>query len=133
MRQLIVTEQPEFWQELEANATVVSPSAYMKQDEYKTSHRLKVINLCKSYQYQSEGYYISLLAEARGHKSLPDVATIRDIKLHDLARQDAEDFDQLIQEALLHRSGNIDFNIYFGMTSDAGLTCFKCQSCMQGS
>ena len=33
----------------------------------------RVVNLCKSYRYQSRGYYVSLLSEARGHRALPKV------------------------------------------------------------
>ena len=122
MEQLIVTDKPLEWKEVEKNVRVISPSEYINTEEYKKPSRLKVINLCRSYAYQSEGYYISLLAEARVHKSRPDVATIRDIKLHDLARQDAEDFDSIIQEELAKYSEMVEFNIYFGMTAEPYLS-----------
>lgn len=48
---------------------------YPKQSESQT----RVINLCKTTQYLSRGYYCSLLAEARRHKVLPSVRTINDI------------------------------------------------------
>lgn len=41
----------------------------------------RVINLCRSYKYLSRGYYVSLLAEARGHKVIPSVKAITDIAL----------------------------------------------------
>ena len=39
----------------------------------------KIINLARSYNYQSAGYYASLLAEARGHRVIPSVETILDL------------------------------------------------------
>ncbi len=39
----------------------------------------RVINLCRNYKYLSRGYYVSLLAEARGHKVIPSVKTLTDL------------------------------------------------------
>jgi glutathione synthase/RimK-type ligase-like ATP-grasp enzyme len=39
----------------------------------------KVLNLSRSYSYQSMGYYCSLLGEARGHKVLPTVTTVLEL------------------------------------------------------
>lgn len=39
----------------------------------------RVINLCRHYKYLSRGYYVSLLAEARGHKVIPSVKTLTDL------------------------------------------------------
>ena len=40
---------------------------------------MRVINLSRSYAYQSLGYYASLLAEARGHRVIPSVETALDL------------------------------------------------------
>src|SRR5690606_108248 len=78
---------------------------------------LKVLNLCKSYQYQSLGYYVSLLAEARKHHVLPDVATIQDFRFPSILREDSQDFDNLIQQSFKNETGDrVEFNIYFGIT-----------------
>jgi hypothetical protein len=42
--------------------------------------RAKIINLSRSYNYQSKGYYGSLLAEARGHRVIPTVETMLDLR-----------------------------------------------------
>lgn len=49
---------------------------YPKRDEPKT----RVINLCESSRYLSQGYYCSLLAEARGHDVLPSVKTLNSLR-----------------------------------------------------
>lgn len=38
--------------------------------------KTKVINLCSNFEYLSKGYYVSLLAEARGMRCTPNVANI---------------------------------------------------------
>jgi glutathione synthase/RimK-type ligase-like ATP-grasp enzyme len=119
MKRVIVTENPAFPYVPLENDEVISPGEYFSSDHYRKSRDFRVINLCRSYQYQSTGYYISMLAEARSHKVLPTISTMMDFKLPFLIREDASDFDALIQEVLdKSGSGNKDFNIYFGFTSD---------------
>lgn len=40
-----------------------------------------VINLSDEYGYNSEGYYCSLLAQARGHRVLPGVETLNKARI----------------------------------------------------
>jgi glutathione synthase/RimK-type ligase-like ATP-grasp enzyme len=44
----------------------------------------KVLNLSRDYGYQTQGYYCSLLAEARGHKVVPTVATMLELRRRNL-------------------------------------------------
>ena len=39
-----------------------------------------MVNFCSTSRYQGRGYYVSLLAEARGQRPLPDVKTVEDLK-----------------------------------------------------
>ena len=70
------------------------------------SRSVKLFNLCKSYRYQSSGYYVSLLAEARGHKPLPTVGAIEDLHSQTLVRHLTEDLSSLIQRLLAPLPGN---------------------------
>ena len=64
-----------------------SPSrAYLADPRYTELRGAKVFNLCRSYRYQSIGYYVSLLAAARGHKPMPSVATVQDLKSQTIVR-----------------------------------------------
>ena len=58
--------------------------------------RPKIINLSRSYNYQSKGYYASLLAEARGHRIIPTVETMLELREHKLYEHALPD----LQEAL---------------------------------
>jgi glutathione synthase/RimK-type ligase-like ATP-grasp enzyme len=58
-----------------------------------------ILNLARSYDYQSAGYYASLLAEARGHRVIPSVETILDLAAREgHARAIPELEDQLNRE-----------------------------------
>jgi len=75
----------------------------------------KVFNLCRSYRYQSLGYYVSLLAAARGQRPIPNIATIQDMKSAEIVRIRSDDLDELIQKSLSRASGKaFVLSIYFG-------------------
>jgi glutathione synthase/RimK-type ligase-like ATP-grasp enzyme len=122
MPKLIIVENPDNWKFNLEDAEVVTPSAYISGDDYKDSKGLKIINLCKSYQYQSMGYYVSLLAEARKHKVLPGVTTIQDLRFPSILREDSQDFDDLIQSSFKGvTTDKVEFDIYFGITQEEDL------------
>ena len=82
--------------------------------------RTQVINLCRSYKYLGTGYYVSLLAEARGHKVIPSVRTINDLRRRSLYGLDIDDLNQKLQQFLpAGGRDTTDFGIlvYFGETS----------------
>ena len=122
MPKLIVVEKPESWKISLEDVDVISPDKYLSDPSYQSIKNLKVLNLCKSYQYQSEGYYVSLLAEARGHKVLPGVSTIQDLRFPSILRDDSLDFDELIQKTFKNEPyDRVEFNIYFGTTLSENL------------
>ena len=117
MQKLIVVENPDLWQFTIEDGEIITPSKYISDQSYQETKGLKVLNLCKSYQYQSLGYYVSLLAEARKHKVLPGVSTVQDFRFPSILREDSQDFDDLIQNSFKSETGErVEFNIYFGIT-----------------
>jgi glutathione synthase/RimK-type ligase-like ATP-grasp enzyme len=122
MPKLIIVEKPETWNFQIEDVEVVSADDYISAELYQAMKNLKVLNLCKSYQYQSEGYYVSLLAEARGHKVLPEVSTIQDFRFPSILREDSLDFDTLIQNTFKSEPyERVEFNVYFGITQSEDL------------
>jgi glutathione synthase/RimK-type ligase-like ATP-grasp enzyme len=112
---LIVVDNPSEWQLQIPGVSVVAARAYLTDPAYAEGRSVKVFNLCKSYRYQSLGYYVSLLAEARGHKPLPRTTTIEDLKSRHLARFLTEELDARIQRDLGPiKSDSFDLSIYFG-------------------
>ncbi|HMP98809.1 MAG TPA: RimK family protein [Cyclobacteriaceae bacterium] len=119
MPKLIVIENPERWQFSFDDVQVLTPAQYIAEANYQEQKNLKVINLCKDYQYQSLGYYVSLLAEARDHKVMPGISTLQAFRFPYILREDVLDFDELIQNAFKQvLSDKVEFNIYFGLAAD---------------
>ena len=122
MPKLIIVENPDHWQFNLEDVEVITPSKYISGEAYQETKGVKVINLCKSYQYQSIGYYVSLLAEARKHKVLPGISTIQDLRFPSILREDSQDFDDLIQNSFKNVSQDkVEFDIYFGITQEENL------------
>jgi len=115
MPALMVVNNPKNWPLDVPGVEVVSARAYLTDPAFGSKLNTRVFNLCRSYAYQSNGYYVSLLAEARGHKPLPNVATILDMKSQTIVRFVSEDLDDLIQKKLQGiKSERFTLSIYFG-------------------
>ena len=75
---LIVVDKLEDWEPYYPSDLVISFDQYLA---LKTgpNQRVRVINLCSDYSYLSQGYYCSLLAEAKGHNVIPPSKVLNDI------------------------------------------------------
>lgn len=117
MQILLVVNFPDDWPLNIPGVEVVSARQYLTDPTYNARRNVRVFNLCRSYSYQSLGYYVSLLAEARGHKPQPDVVTIQDMKSVSLVRVIGDDLDRLIRKTLRHVTGrDFTLSVYFGQT-----------------
>lgn len=115
MNKIIVVNNPEKWNLPVENITLVSAQDYLTKPEFSRIKNARVFNLCKDYSYQSKGYYVSLLAEARGHLAIPTVKNIVDLREPKLVKIVSEDFDDLIQQSLKSiKSQEFTLSIYFG-------------------
>jgi glutathione synthase/RimK-type ligase-like ATP-grasp enzyme len=114
MRNLIVVDNPERWPFDIPDVELVAARTYLTDPAYTTQRGVRVYNLCRSYRYQTVGYYVSLLAEARGHRPLPNVATTQDLKSPVVARILSEEIDELIQKSLAPlKADKFVLSIYF--------------------
>jgi len=94
---------------------LITARQYLTDRNYGEMRRAKLFNLCRSYRYQSIGYYVSLLASARGHKVIPNTSTIQELKSPGIVRVAAEDLEDLIQKSLSPiQSKEFVLSIYFG-------------------
>lgn len=115
MRILIVVNHPPEWPLEVPGVEVVPARSYLTDPAYADLERARVFNCCRSYRYQTIGYYVSLLAAARGHKPLPDIPTIQDMKSPTVVRLLSEELDELIQHSLADvRPRRFTLSIYFG-------------------
>ena len=115
MSTLIVVNNPRDWPLEITDVTVVPARTYLTDPAYGEERNARVFNLCKSYRYQSLGYYVSLLAEARGHKPMPRAHTLEDMQSLNLVRLLTGGLDELIQRSLAPlKSNEFELSIYFG-------------------
>jgi len=115
MRKIIVTNQANFKQLDLPEITIISPRQYFSNIAFSKMRNVKVFNLCSDYRYQSKGYYVSLLAEARGHKPIPDVKNLQDLKHSTILRSLTDDLNDLIQKSLGKlKSHEFILSVYFG-------------------
>lgn len=114
MTNFFVVDRPDQWPLHIPSAEVIAAQSYLTEPRFSELKRARIYNLCDSYRYQSEGYYVSLLATARGHRALPSVTTIQDMKSRSLIRP-ADDLEELIAKSLRDiQSQRFDLSIYFG-------------------
>ena len=115
MNVLLVVENLKSWPLDTSGAQVITARDYLTKPEYARMKSAKVFNLCRSYKYQSMGYYVSLLAAARGHKALPRVSTILDMRNSALVRLASEDLNDQINHLLAPLvSDQFALSVYFG-------------------
>ncbi len=114
-RLVVVVEKPERWTLDLDLVDVVSARDYLSGRGAGGGPVAQVFNLCRSYRYRSIGYYVSLLAEARGHRPVPDVATIQDLKSQANVRRVSEELDKKLQSSLRPiNSDRFTLSVYFG-------------------
>lgn len=115
MRNIFVVESPSEWPIGSKDIEIVTDREYLIDPSFQEARNFRVFNLCRSYRYQTSGYYVSLLAQARGHKPIPSVATMQDMKSTSFVRITSDTLEELIQKSLSGiRSKNFELSIYFG-------------------
>ena len=96
-------------------SSVVHASDYLLNDRYNQNKSLRVINLCQSYQHQTIGYYVSLLAHARDHKAIPSVHHLQDVLNNRLTKLISQEVEDEIEHSLHDiRADNFTLSVYFG-------------------
>jgi len=118
METLVVVTQAGDWPLQLQGARLITAKQYLTDPEFTAMRHAKVFNLCRQYRYQALGYYVSLLAEARGHKPVPTVMTMQDLRSPALVRIASDELDELIQRSLASVNGDRwTLHVYFGRTS----------------
>jgi glutathione synthase/RimK-type ligase-like ATP-grasp enzyme/gamma-glutamyl:cysteine ligase YbdK (ATP-grasp superfamily) len=74
-RVLVVVSDPADAPGLPADRKVTADQ-YLEGSGALSEPGMTVVNLCRSYRYRTKGYYVSLLADARGQQVVPSVETI---------------------------------------------------------
>src|SRR4051812_32628144 len=114
MRTVIVTDHEQEWFQT-PDAAVLTARGYLAEAENGRDGSVRVLNLCRTGRYQGRGYYVSLLAEARGQRPLPDVKTVEDLKSEAYVQALAAKLAPLVEETLHHQeSDRFELSVYLG-------------------
>lgn len=115
MNKFLIVNKPENWAIPLENVEIISARNYLTDARFAKIKKARIFNLCKDYSYQSNGYYVSLLAEARGHMAIPTVKNLVDLREPKLVKIVSNEFDDLIQKSLKTiKSSEFTLSIYFG-------------------
>lgn len=74
---------------------LLSAREYLSRPEPGIGAR-QIINLCAVEDYLSQGYYVSLLAEARGQRAIPTIDTVTGLAWKNLYKNHLKDLTRLI-------------------------------------
>ena len=125
---LILTDRSIDFAQEETSHKILTVRDYLARPELFDGQRPVIINLSRSYAYQSAGYYASLLAEARGHRVLPTVATMLELSRKPLYAGAIPDLESALNRdaAKLSNWPENDFRllIAFGLVNYPGFERF---------
>jgi glutathione synthase/RimK-type ligase-like ATP-grasp enzyme len=125
---VILVDQPKDFPNADTPHKVITTSEYLARPRLFDAGRPKLLNLSRSYNYQSKGYYASLLAEARGHRVVPTVETmleLREAKLYEHALPELEDeLNRSARRADFQPEGEIKLLVCFGISRDSRFEAF---------
>ncbi|MFT5446159.1 MAG: glutathione synthase/RimK-type ligase-like ATP-grasp enzyme [Gammaproteobacteria bacterium] len=121
MNPLVVVDSPRRWPLKISGTNLVSAYDYLSDAQLAQGVGRKVFNLCRSFRYQAAGYYVSLLAEARGHRPLPSVSVIQDLRLAPVVKLASGGLHELMQANLRRiESDTFELSVYFGRNLSQG-------------
>jgi glutathione synthase/RimK-type ligase-like ATP-grasp enzyme len=114
MQVLFVVDRASVWPFEIPGSSVASARAYLTEPAYTNHLKAKVVNLCRANKYQGRGYYVSLLAEARGHDPMPTVKALGDLQSEELRQAIAGKVAELTRGISHEESDRFELDAYFG-------------------
>ncbi|MGE4535151.1 RimK family protein [Halomonas sp.] len=125
----IVVDRLADWQPYYPSEDLITAEAYLSLDPrhraaaegQRTTH---VINLCGELDYLGTGYYVSLLAQARGQRVLPTVETLNELSRKALIDLQLDTLAPLLGDLARHErlaGDTLTLRVMFGECREPGL------------
>ena len=100
MSWLILVDQEKDFSNADTIHKVMTTRDYLSRPQLFKSQKAKIINLARSYSYQGFGYYCALLAEARGHRIMPNVEVMTELTKKTLYEHAVPDLEAQLNRAI---------------------------------
>lgn len=127
----LVVENKKDWSPFYPSEDVITFQEYLNLQQPSGIGRTRLINLCRSSRYLSDGYYCSLLAEARGHHVIPGIRALQDLRNRTLYGLQLEGLITAKQDTLWRQQSadgeRVSIKTYFDTTKDEALSGFAKQ------
>lgn len=118
-KNIVVADIRPDWLSETDDIEVIEAVEYITGEKYQNGGGYRIFNLCSSFEYQSIGYYVSLLAAARDQRVIPNVTTIRDFYSEDIVKSLGTEEQSLIRESLRMIPGKcFELKVHFGQAAD---------------
>ncbi|MEQ8249934.1 RimK family protein [Oceanibaculum nanhaiense] len=125
---VIVVDRRADFTGMEEDRAILRTRDYIALPQSLKLQHPKIINLSRSYAYLSQGYYCSLLAEARSHRVLPTVDTILQLRQRSLYSGEIADLEEELNrrvKRLVNPPGeSFRLRIAFGYPYDSRFQAF---------
>ncbi|WP_417330845.1 RimK family protein [Halomonas cupida] len=92
----IVVDRHDDWRPYYPTDDLIDADGYLSRTE--ADHQHQVINLCSDLDYLGTGYYVSLLAQARGDRVLPSVDTLNTLRRKSTTDMQLEGLASILEE-----------------------------------
>lgn len=119
---LILLDSLHDWGPYYKTNSILTISEYLQHKSATNDPKL-IINLSSDYSYNSEGYYCSLLAQARGDRAIPSVEALNKLESETGIRMD-RNLQKICHQWIVKNRVTDDpwyINIYFGHCREKGL------------
>ena len=124
MKALIVVNREDDWPHHIPGTAVTTAKSYLTGDAANSDQYAQVVNLCRCVRTDDTGYYVSLLAEARGHRPVPTAKALEELR-SPANTAAVRDIEALAARAA-HGWRSFEVDAYFG-ADPAGENDLLCQ------
>ena len=94
---------------------VVLAKDYLSDPAWTEREGVRVFNLCRRYRYQSEGYYVCLVAIEQLQRARTKITTVLEMRSRTMVRAVDDELEESIQRTLRKiQSSEFVISIYFG-------------------
>ncbi len=120
---LIIVDKPEDFPWDMPGCRVVVARDFIREPAPPKSTSMRVVNLCRDHSYLSLGYYCSLLAEGRGHRTIPSIEVMLDLHWKRLLRIALPEVNELVEKTFQAppESSPVIAHVYFRQPDDSRL------------